>query len=226
MKKSLLAIAAAVAALTAGSAFAQSFDGSSPWLVRLRAVHVDPSDGGSLSSKSGVGMSVSSKTIPEVDISYFFTPNIAAELILTYPQKHDIRSNGAIFGPLGKIGSLKELPPTLTAQYHFTDLGAIKPYVGAGINFTNFSSVKINSGVDDVLGGVYVKNNSWGAALQIGVDYAIDKNWSVNLDVKKVYMKTDVKSRSGIAILGIPAGKLGDYKVDPLLVGVGVGYRF
>ena len=223
MKKSLIAIAAAAAALTAGSAFAQSFDGTSPWLVRFRAVHINPSNGGS--TNPDLDLAVSSKTIPEVDISYFFTPNIAAELILTYPQKHDIRSRSLTLPSLGlangKIGSVKELPPTLTAQYHFTDLGAFKPYVGAGINFTNFSSVDWR---DDVGGAAHpsIKNHSWGGALQVGFDYALDKNWSVNFDIKKVYMKTDVRLNAP----GIAVGKIGDLKIDPLLVGIGVGYRF
>ena len=53
------------------------------------------------------------KTIPELDISYFFTPNIAAELVLTVPQEHRVYLNGT------DIGSFKHLPPTLTLQYHF-----------------------------------------------------------------------------------------------------------
>jgi outer membrane protein len=91
-----------------------------------------------------LGLSINNKTMPELDISYFFTPNFAAELILTYPQKHDIRSNGSALGDLGKIGSVKHLPPTLLAQYHFTNFGAFKPYVGAGINYTRFSSVNVD----------------------------------------------------------------------------------
>ena len=46
MKKTLIAIAAAASALTAGTAFAQSFDGSSPWQVRVRAVHLNSDNGG------------------------------------------------------------------------------------------------------------------------------------------------------------------------------------
>ncbi len=199
MKKTLIAIAAAASALTAGTAFAQSFDGSSPWQVRVRAVHLNSDNGG---AAGDAGVSINNKWIPEVDVSYFFTPNIAAELVLTYPQKHDVRLNG------GKIGSLKHLPPTLLAQYHFTNFGAFKPYVGAGINYTRFSSVNI---LDHA---VTVKKNSFGGALQLGFDYALDKNWSVNFDVKKVFIDTDVS-----------AG-LGKFKVDPWLVGVGVGYRF
>ena len=203
MKKMMLA-AAAVCALTSGAAMAQQADGS--WMVRMRAVHLDSDN----KDSTGLGLSVNNKTMPELDVSYFFTPNFAAELVLTSPQKHDLRSNGA------KIGSLRHLPPTLLGQYHFTGMGAFKPYVGAGINYTRFSSVRFDPAVDAAL-SPSIKKNSFGAAMQIGFDYALDKNWSLNFDVKKVYIKTDVKSAGA---------KVGTFKVDPILVGVGVGYRF
>ena len=205
MKKTLLA-AAALCALTSGAAMAQNYPQDGKWMVRARAVHVDSAN----KDSTPLDLSVNNKMIPELDISYFFTPNFAAELILTYPQKHDVRAGGA------KIGSLKHLPPTLLAQYHFTQLGAFKPYVGVGINYTRFSSVKFDPAVDAAL-NPSVKKNSFGPALQIGFDYALDKNWSINFDVKKVYIKTDVRSFGT---------KVGTFKVDPVLVGVGLGYRF
>ena len=205
MKKTLLAIAA-VSAFTSGAAFAQSADAVGPFMVRVRAVHLDSRN----HDTTGLDLSINNKWIPEVDVSYFFTPNFAAELILTYPQKHDLRAGG------DKIGSLKHLPPTLLGQYHFTGMGAFKPYVGAGINYTRFSSVKFAPAVDAAL-SPSIKKNSWGGALQVGFDYAIDKNWSLNFDVKKVYIGTDVYSAGN---------KVGSFKVDPILIGVGVGYRF
>ncbi len=208
MKKTLLAVAA-LCALTSGAAMAQQQDGK--WQIRARAVNIDFHNGGA--ANAALGVNVKDKVIPEVDISYFFTPNIAAELILTYPQKLDVRALGA------KIGTLKALPPTLTLQYHFTNFGAFKPYVGAGVNYTRFSSVKDNGVVSTVVPGAEwdVKRNSWGGALQVGFDYALDKNWSINFDVKKVYMDTKVS---------VGGGSVGKLKLNPVLVGVGVGYRF
>ncbi|MBS7348592.1 MAG: OmpW family protein [Comamonas sp.] len=203
--KTVLAFAAAATTLATGAAFAQTGDDASPWMLRLRAVHIDSDNGG---SAGAAGVSIKNKTIPEIDISYFFTPNWAAELILTYPQKHDVRLNGS------KLGTLKHLPPTLLAQYHVTGLGAFKPYVGAGVNYTRFSNVDIAGGA------VTIKKNSWGPALQVGFDYALDKNWSINFDVKKVYMDTKVDAS------GAGLGHLGTFKVNPVLVGVGLGYRF
>jgi outer membrane protein len=193
-----LTLALAATASLALPPAAQAQEG--PWHVRVRALNLDPANDDS----TGLDLSVNSKVFPEVDISYFFSPEFSAELVLTYPQKHTVKAGGT------EIGSLKHLPPTLTAQYHFTGLGSFVPYVGAGINYTRFSSV-------DLPDGVSIKKDSWGAALQVGVDVPIDKTMSFNFDVKKVQIATDVSAG------GTP---LGEFKVDPLLVGVGLGWRF
>jgi len=200
-----LALAAATALTTVGAmAPAQAADG--PWMVRARVVNLDPAN----KDNTGLDLSINSKVIPEVDISYFFTPNIAAELILTYPQKQDIRSGST------KIGSLKHLPPTLTAQYHFLPEGNIRPYVGAGVNYTLFSSVDFIPAVNAAL-KPGIESSSFGLALQAGVDFKLDKNLYLNFDVKKVQIKTDITSYGT---------KVGTFKVDPLLIGVGLGWRF
>lgn len=202
LKKIALA-AAAVAAFAAVPAHAQQ----SPWQVRVRAVNIDPAN--KSDPVGGVGaadtITVSRKVIPEVDISYFFTPNLAAELILTVPQKHDVSLNGA------NVGSFRHLPPTLTAQYHFLPGAQVSPYVGAGLNYTRISSVDLLGGAADL------QKNSFGLALQAGVDFKIDKNWSINLDLKKVQIRSDV------SVAGTQVSRV---KVDPVLFGVGLGYRF
>ena len=205
MKKSMLKLM--VAALGLVGAAVPGWAQESPWLVRVRAVHIDPADKSDPVGGTGASdrLHVSSKWIPEVDISYFLTPNWAAELVLTYPQKHDFTLDGQ------RIGSLKHLPPTLLAQYHFLPGAQFDPYVGAGINYTLISKV-------DILGGAgRLEHDSIGAALQAGVDFRIDAKWSVNLDVKKVQIRSDVD------INGVHASRV---KIDPVLLGVGVGYRF
>ena len=196
MKKTLLAVAA-LCVLSSGAALAQQAEG--PWMVRARVVNLDSAN----KDSTPLGLTVNDKTIPEVDITYFFNKNIAAELILTVPQKHTLRAGGAA------IGTLKHLPPTLTVQYHF-DVAGFKPYVGVGLNYTRFSGVHLPAGVD-------IDRNSFGPALQAGVDIPLSKNLYLNFDVKKVYIKTDVSAGGA---------KLGTFKVDPVLVGVGLGWRF
>lgn len=203
MKKKHVLVAAAVAALMAGQVMAQE----SPWLVRLRAVQLGMSNNWSPTA-DGTAAEVASvtandKVIGEVDVTYFLTKNLAAELVLTLPQRQRVQANGAA------QGTFNHLPPTLTAQYHFTDLPGYKPYVGLGVNYTKVSGVDLN--------GLTLDNSSTGAAVQLGVDFPIDKKWSLNVDVKKVYIKTDVYSGTT---------NLGTLKLDPTLLGVGIGYRF
>ena len=205
MKKTAIA-AALLGSVMSMSAFAQeAVEGS--WMVRARAVHLDSSNGDS----TGLGLGINNKWMPEVDISYFFNKNVAVELILTIPQKQRLSAAG-----LGQIGSFKHLPPTLTAQYHFTDLGGFKPYLGAGVNYTRFSSVRFDPAVNAAL-NPSIDKNSFGWALQAGVDIPLAKNLYLNLDVKKVQIKTDVSSFGG---------KVGEFKVNPVLFGVGLGWRF
>ncbi len=197
-RRTCIALAAAAGLAVPMLAQAQS----DPWLVRVRAVNLDSAN--KSDTTPALGLSVNDKVIPEVDISYFFTPELATELVLTYPQKHTVRSDGT------EIGSLKHLPPTLTVQYHFTKLGAFKPYVGGGLNYTRFSSVSLPAGVT-------IKKDSYGLALQVGADYEVAKNVVLNFDVKKVQIGTDVK---------VSGAKIGTFKVDPWLIGVGVGFKF
>lgn len=203
--KTTLGLAACMAgalALAAPMAMAQD---SGDWLVRGRALNLQSAN----KDSTGLSLSVNDKTFPEVDISYFVTPNVAVELILTYPQKHDIRSGGV------KIGTLKHLPPTLLAQWHFP-MGGFRPYVGAGLNLTLFSDVRFDPAVAAAL-SPSLKNRSTGGALQVGVDLPVGSGWLLNLDVKKVQIKTDVFSFGT---------KAGTFKVDPTLLSLGFGKRF
>ena len=203
MKTMMKSVVVALIALATSQAMAQE----SPWLVRARAVYIDPDNKSTPVAGSGASdrIEVATKTIPELDISYFFTPHISAELILTYPQKHKVRLDGA------EIGSFKHLPPTLTAQYHFAPGATINPYLGVGVNYTRISKVRLLDGAGDL------ENDSWGLALQAGVDFRINERWSINADVKKVNIRSDVY------VGGVNASHL---KVDPVLFGLGVGYRF
>lgn len=203
-RSTALGLAVTAFGFLATNAIAQE---QNPWLLRARAVSIAPAN--KSDPVGGVGaadrITVSDKTIPEVDISYFFTPNIATELVLTYPQKHDVALDGA------NIGSFKHLPPTLMVQYHFIPASQFSPYLGLGVNYTNISKVNLLNGA----GGL--DHSSVGLALQAGVDFQIDKRWSVNLDVKKVQIRSDVT---------ISGAKVSAVKIDPLLIGLGVGYRF
>jgi outer membrane protein len=201
MKKQIIA-AAVLCSLVSGAAFAAD-QSEGPWMVRARAVSLNSAN----TDSTGLGLSINNKWIPEVDISYFYSKNIAVELILTVPQSHTLTSTA-----LGKdIGTVEHLPPTLLVQYHFDGNGGAKPYIGAGINYTRFTKT-------DILGGAATLNkDSWGGALQVGVDIPLSKGMYLNFDLKKVYIKSDVY---------VGTANAGDFKVDPVLFGIGLGWRF
>ena len=219
--KSLVAAMAAVASLAPIAAQAQAAE-ENPWMVRVRAVDVLFQNGQSNSGSSGVGVQTNNvraqnKWIPEFDVSYFFTKNIAAELVLTYPQRVNIYSN-LTSGPTGTITAL---PPSLLLQYHFTDMGAFKPYIGAGVNYTIFGN-RNNFSVSGLNNSLTVYQSSFGFAGQIGADYMFDKNWGMNVDVKYITMSTNVNGQNGLS--GV--GNIGKLTLNPWTPGVGVTYKF
>ncbi len=178
-----------------------------PWMVRARATNLnwENKQDAQLAGEN-LNLNAKNQTISELDISYFFTKNIAAELVLTYPQRVDVRSNST------SLGTVTALPPTLLVQYHFTQFGPLKPYVGAGINYTRFGSRELSTA-----GTFSVEKSSVGYAAQIGADYMLTKNWGINFDVKYLQIKTDVLSA------GVSAGTL---DLSPIATSVGVTYKF
>ncbi|MER8917327.1 OmpW family protein [Mesorhizobium sp. M0761] len=193
-------------------AVASVTEAPSPWQIRLRALGVVTHDAGYVNAVPGSDLSYSNTVTPELDISYFFTDNIAAELILgtTYAN---IMGQGTI-GELENIGKVWLLPPTLTLQYHFTNFGGFRPYVGAGVNYTIFYNQDVGSA-----NALKVKN-TFGTALQVGFDYLVDRHWGVNFDVKKLFLNTDFD-------VTVDGAKLtGKASLDPWLIGAGVTYRF
>lgn len=194
-------------------------------MIRVRALGVLPDASGSTVNVLGAlsspnsGLSIDNFVVPELDISYFFTKNIAAELILGV-TKHQITGTGALAGL--DIGRSWLLPPTLTLQYHFTDFGAFKPYAGVGVNYTVFVS---QSAANTPLNGLAVTDlhisNSFGAAVQVGFDYMIDRHWGFNVGLKKLFLEPNYSATVNNAI---PVS--GRANIDPWLVGAGVTYKF
>lgn len=222
--KRMVCAGAALCLLAAGQAAAQepwyAAKSDGDWLVRLRGIAVAPDESLTLDQVAGADAKVDTAFMPELDISYFFTPNLALELILATTQ-HDVAGRGAIDG--ADLGDVWLLPPTLTAQYHVTQLGdwtgaaslsKVKPYFGAGINYTIFY------GVDDGQFDKIDYDDSFGWALQAGVDIELQEGLYLNFDVKKLWLSTDVTVTSGATRL------TGEVDLDPWIFGVGIGYRF
>ena len=181
--------------------------------LRLRALAVVPNESATIEVIGG-DVDISNAYIPELDITYFFTENIAAELILG-TSKHDV---GAVATAVGNIdlGSVRLLPPTLTAQYHFNG-DIIKPYVGAGVNYTLFYDVDSGPVIDAIN-----YDNSIGFAVQLGFDFNITDRWFLNIDAKYLWLNTDVTINATPA-LGATVGA--EVNINPFIAGFGVGYK-
>lgn len=195
--------------LSFNSAFANNYDCDGSWLVRVRGIGVIPAEKSSINPIGGT-VHVSNTFVPEIDFSYFFTDNIAAELILA-TTKHKMRAVNTAVGEVD-VGSVWLLPPTLTLQYHITQLEHFKPYAGIGINYTFFYKEKPGA-----LANVSYDNKA-SLALQAGVDIPIYYNIYLNLDFKKLYLKTTAQFNQE----NIQA----NVKLNPWLVGAGLGFRF
>lgn len=214
LKKILLATIACMAITQSVAAQTRNVDGAD-WLakerfqVRVRALGVIPDEDSSVTAGGAPlagDLKITNAMVPEVDLTYFITNHIAAELIAA-TARHEVKFNGS------SLGKAWILPPTLTLQYHFTPDKAFSPYVGAGVNYSvmyaedsgpGFSNLKIGNGV--------------GPALQAGFDYWLNDNWGINLDVKKIWVGMDASVNNGAV--------KADIDLDPWLVGAGVSYRF
>ncbi len=175
---------------------------ASPWSVRLAAAYLQTTDG---STNKAIDVDIEDKLIPEFDVTYAFTDHWAAELVLTTPQEHNVKVNGA------KAGNFKHLPPTLLAKYSFSSIGGFTPYVGAGVNFTLIFD-------EDLAGGaVTLDHYSVGPAGQVGCDYKLTDRWALNADVKRAMLRTDVKA-GGVTLT--------EARLDPWIYSLGLRYSF
>lgn len=207
-KLKIVSLSLLFAAFSVSAAQAKSNE-SYNWIIRSRAVFVK-TDVSSKVSTLGGHFAASTNQVPEVDFTRFFTPNVAAELILA-TTRHDISLRGSSVGNAG-LGSVKLLPPTLTLQYHANPTGTFRPYAGAGLNYTFFYGAK-NGGAATSL----KYQDHLGYALQAGFDYMIDERVGINFDVKKIFLKTKVQ------VNGLYTANV---KLDPWLIGAGISYRF
>lgn len=187
--------------LPVGSAYAVS---QGDWLLRFGGAQVSPND-----SSHGVvadnAIGVDGNAQPFINLTYMLKDNIGLEVLASLPFKHDITLNGS------KIAETKQLPPTISVQYHFTPKNSIRPYVGLGLNYTIFFSEKATSTITSIS-----LDDSTGLAAQVGVDGDINKSWFWNADLRYIKISTTAKTNIGNI----------DVDINPWVFSFGVGTRF
>lgn len=194
-------------ALLAGAGVAQAQDAGN-WQVKIGLHAVDPKSNNGHLADGALKTDVDSAWSPTITGEYFFTPNLGLEVLAALPFEHDVKLNGA------KAATVKQLPPTVSLQWHFMPEAKFSPFVGLGVNFTRFFSIDEKG----PLAGTRLNlDDSWGVAAHVGVDYAVAPQWSLTLDARWISISSDAK---------VNGAKVGSVDIDPFVYGVAVGYRF
>ena len=218
IKTILFGAAAGCAAMSAPAHAAQG-----DVLVRLRAIMVAPNErsGSVLPAFPGEKVKVDNSVMPEIDVTYMATDHVGFELIAA-TTKHSASGRTGTTGTIGRLASTWVLPPTLTAQYHFLPEAKIRPYVGAGVNYTLFYNEKASNALEGAVGATRVHmSDSFGWAAQAGVDVDLTDSVFLNLDVK--YIDIDTTARLSTTAAGVQKVRV---HLDPLVFGAGVGVKF
>jgi outer membrane protein len=179
------------------------------WLVRVGVSNVDPKSNNGKVAGTDIKFEVDDATSLTFDVTYMLNDNWGLELLAAWPFEHDISLEG-----VGKVGKTKQLPPTLSLQYHWTRWGKFKPYVGAGVNYTYFFDVDTNG---PLAGSNLDLEDSWGFAGQFGIDYSFNEKWFGNINARYIMIETKAN---------LDGPSVGTVQIDPFVYGFNVGYRF
>ena len=173
------------------------------WIVRGGFHSIEPQ------SNNHALLKVANQTGLTLSTTYMFAPSWGVELFAGMPFTHGIAVDGA-----GEVAEADLLLPTLSAQYHFNPNGRVRPYVGAGLNYTTFSDERTWG----ALQGVKLElGSSFGPAAQVGVDVDVIPGWHINVDARWFDLDTDAK---------LDGVDLGTVHIDPYAFGLSLGYRF
>ena len=202
---------AATLALAATPALAQS---AGSWTFGVGAHNVAPkSDNGTLTATplGNLKMDVGSNIRPTITAEYFVKDNLGVEVLAALPFQHDISVVG-----VGKVGSTKHLPPTVSLQYHFGQ-GKVKPFVGIGLNYTTFFSTKSEGAI---AGTNLDLSDSWGLAGHVGIDFQVGAKGAIRVDYRKIDIDTKVK------LNGANLGTRNTVNIDPSVYGIAYVFAF
>ncbi len=190
------------------------------WIVRAGAAGVYPTGDGNVKGIDGAKVEADSAWSLGLNGTYMATSNIGIELLAAWPFKHDIDCKGSI-SALGTCADTKHLPPTLTVQWHFDTGSKFHPYVGVGVNYTNFFDTNTKGDLKDA-GGDLDLDSSWGLAGEIGLDYDLGNDWMIGGQI--YYM--DIDTDATLKISGLNYKEKFNVSIDPWVYLITVGKKF
>ena len=207
MQKPLIACALAVA--LGGAALPALAQSKGDWTLGVGVHAVDPKSGNGRLVDGSLPTHVDSDVKPTLTFEYFVRDNLGVEVIAAWPFEHDISIDG-----LGTVGSTKQLPPTVSLQYHFNSRGKVSPFLGAGVNYTAFFSEDTRG----ALAGARLKlDDSWGLAAHAGIDFALNERSAIRVDARWIDIDTDVT---------LDGAGVGTVAIDPIVYGAAYVMKF
>ena len=207
MQKPLLACALALS--LAGAATPVLAQSKGDWTLGVGVHAVDPKSNNGHLVDGTLPVRVDTDVKPTLTFEYFVHDNLGVEVIAAWPFEHDVSIAG-----LGTVGSTKQLPPTVSLQYHFNSAGKVSPFVGAGVNYTTFFSEDTRG----ALAGSKLKlDDSWGLAAHAGIDFALNERSAIRVDARWIDIGTDVK---------LDGAGIGTVHIDPIVYGAAYVMKF
>ena len=199
----LLAASLATVALPAA---AQS---AGDWTIGIGVHQVDPKSDNGVLANGTLPLSINSDAKPSLTFEYFIRENLGVEVLAAWPFQHDISVKG-----VGRVGSTKHLPPTVSLQYHFNDKGVVSPVLGVGLNYTTFFSEDTRGALD----GTSLKlGDSWGLAAHAGLDFRVSEKAAIRVDVRWIDIDSGVR---------VDGARMGTANIDPLVYGAAYVMKF
>lgn len=220
MRNSILAASLLALAVASPAALAHK---EGDIIVRAGAVTVDPHESSGEINVGGVPQGGTKATLDSdtqlgLNFAYMLTDHVGIELLAATPFSHDVGTKG--LGGL-KLGSIKHLPPTLSAVYYPMESGSVfQPYVGLGLNYTWFFDTELTSEAEGQGFNGLDMDDSWGLAYQVGADYMLTDNLMLNAQVRYIDIDTTGTTYAGPTKVEV------DVDVDPFVYMVGLGYKF
>jgi outer membrane protein len=217
-----LGLAALLLLAPLGAAHAQS---AGQWMAKIGPNNISPQvSSGDLSAPSQPGTQIDVKSATSVVLTgtLMLTDQVSAELFLGLPYEHEVVGAGTIAG-VGKLGTVKQVSPTAMIQYRlFEPSATLRPYAGVGLTYARFYGSK-GTGTLTALtnpGGPATRltaDAAWGPSLQLGASFKLSERWFLDATVIKTWIKTTNHLSTGQSI---------ETKLDPLSMGLTIGYRY
>ncbi|NDI85941.1 OmpW/AlkL family protein [Undibacterium crateris] len=223
MMKTKLA-AAALFALASSSAFAYDYTVRGGVIgINIHSESPDfTSNGPAFLTPQPAGLTVGNAKTLLFGLTKKLNDNFELDFVAGLPPEHEVYGRG-VLAPYGVIARVKQRAPTVFVNYKFgAPSSSFRPFVGLGINYTQFFDAKTTPLNDIAVGGPTKLNltSSFGLAAQVGATYQLNERWSVTASVATAKVKTDMTAITG----SIERKTTVDFK--PVVVAVGVGYSF